>query len=523
MHKLLLICFIFPIVLSGQSSEINAKLDLAELNVHPLFTNHMVLQRNKPIHIWGKGLPGSAVKVSLSRRGSQDYDSKGADSNSSSSLVKSVVTTVRLDSSWSVYLPAQKANTIPHEIKINAGKKNIRISNVLIGDIWLCIGQSNMEWPMQREMHYREAIAAAQQPLLRFYNPSYAGKNVFNQYYADSVLQMMNPEKFYAPTIWQISDSNSFRNMSAVAYYFGKQIVAETKVPIGLINLSIGGAPLETFISIAAMKSSMQFASKTKEPWLTNPAIPTWVKERGNQNLQTSTNHPFKPGFAYAAGIEPIFKMPIKGIINYQGESNAQEIERVNEYAALTALMVKDYRTRFKHPTLPYYFVQLSSIDTVKYKGHLWPQFRNEQRKILSLIPYSGMAVSSDIGAKNDVHPTNKKAVGERLAKWALNQTYHQNIVPSGPLPIRAQYINGKLIIEFKYVSGGLKTADGLALRGFSLDGLHSVEATIQQNSVHILTLAKPDFVYYGWKSFSDGNLINNEELPASTFKLRVQ
>lgn len=488
------------------------------LSVNKIFTDYMVLQRDQPIHIWGKGLPGATVRVTLALQASAVV----ARATSTNQAI-SAVARVKPDSSWTVKLPVQAASSQPLDLKIISGKKNILISNVLLGDIWICIGQSNMEWPMKSEMHFRDAKATAYQPLLRFYNPNYAGKNIFNQYFSDSVLQIMSPEKFYAPTSWQASDSNTFSNMSAVAYYFGKEIVSATKVPIGLINLSMGGAPLETFIGIDALKSSTQFAEKANEPWLTNPAIPTWVKERGNQNLRAGTNHPFKPGHAYASGIVPLFKMGIKGIINYQGESNAQEIERVNEYAALTQLMINDYRKVFKQPMLPFYFVQLSSIDTIKYKGQLWPQFRNEQRKIVDQIAYSGMAVSSDIGARDNVHPTNKKLVGERLARWALNKNYGVAVVPSGPLPLKAIYANGHLRINFEYASGGLKTADGKALRGFSIDGINTIEATIHQNSIDISTETKPDFVYYGWKPFSDGNLVNSEQLPASTFKIKVQ
>lgn len=488
------------------------------LSVDKIFTNDMVLQRDQPIHIWGRGLPGASVRVTLALQASAVVSRP-----SSANQAISAVARVKPDSSWSVYLHAQSASSQPRDLKIISGKKNILISNMLLGDIWICIGQSNMEWPMKSEMHYREAKATANQPLLLFYNPSYAGKNIFNQYFSDSVLQMMSPEKFYAPTSWQVSDSNTFSNMSAVAFYFGKQIVSATQVPIGLIHLSMGGAPLETFIGVEALKSSAQFAEKTIEPWLTNPAIPTWVKERGRQNLRAGTNHPFKPGYAYAAGIATLFKMGIKGIINYQGESNAQELERVNEYAALTKLMVDDYRKGFKQPNLPFYFVQLSSIDTLKYKGHYWPQFRNEQRKIVDQIAYSGMAVSSDIGARDNVHPTNKKLVGERLARWALNKNYGVAVLPSGPLPLSAQYSNGQIIIDLNYVAGGLKTTDGKDLRGFSLDGINEVAATIQQNNIHISAKTKPDFVYYGWKPYSDGNLVNSEQLPASTFKIKVQ
>jgi sialate O-acetylesterase len=131
--------------------------------------------------------------------------------------------------------------------------------------------------------------------------------------------------------------------------------------------------------------------------------------------------------------------------------------------------------------------------------------------------------VCSDIGAKDDVHPTNKKDVGERLAYWALNKTYNLPITPSGPLPLKAVYKNGTIVITYKYASNSLKTTDGMAVKGFSLDGSNNIEAVIEKDQIIIPCKAKPEYIYYGWKSFSDGNLTNSENLPASTFKLAVK
>lgn len=514
----------------AQSSAAKSSLLNGQLSLNRIFTNNMVLQRDQPIHIWGKGLPGTKVQIYFLK----SAGNKSTKISSGLAIVSAKTTVVKLDSSWSIYLPALPASVTPHELNITSGKNKIQFQNILIGDIWVCIGQSNMEWPMQREMFYNQAKATAEQPLLRWYNPTYAGKNIFNQYFSDSVLQLLTPDKFYAKTQWEQSDSNHFKTMSAVAYYYGKAIVEKTKIPIGLINLSIAGAPLETFIGNKALQANTAFAHKAEEPWLTNTSLPIWAKERGNQNLRAGTLHPFKPGQAYEAGIKPLFPLAIKGIINYQGESNAQEIERVQEYAALTNLMVNDYRKQWKQPRLPYYYVQLSSIDTAKYKGHFWGAFREEQRRTLDLIPYSGMAVCSDIGFKDNVHPTNKKWVGERLARWALSKTYQMNILASGPLPTKAEYKNGEVIVHFTYAGKGLQTAfpDSLKdkanaetqpLRGFSLDGIHSIAATIQAQTVRIPVSTKPNYIYYGWKSYSDGNLVNSELLPASTFKLTVQ
>jgi sialate O-acetylesterase len=499
MFRIFVVIFLLPI--TGYS----------QLQLAKIFSDNMLLQRDRPVYVWGRGIPGKNVGVGFAG--------------------EVAIISVKSDSTWSLELSPQKANPNPQSLSVESAGEKVILSNILIGDIWVCIGQSNMEWPMMKEMHFKEEIKNSNLPMLRFYNPTYAGKNIFGTNFTDSEAQRMTPEKFYEGH-WQPCDSNSFKTMSAVAYYFGKEVAAKTNVPIGLINLSIGGAPLETFIDKEALKNSNLFSTKAKGDWLTNDALAVWVKERGIQNVgnlenvpadENGKNHAFKPGFAYSSGIESLLSMEIKGNLCYQGESNAQESERVNEYAALSKLMVEDYRKKWKQPQLPFYYVQLSSIDTVKYKGHLWPQFRNEQKKMLQLIPNSGMAVCSDIGAKDDVHPTNKKDVGERLARWALNKTYKQDIVPSGPLPVKAVYINGKVIVSFQYMAKGLKTSDSGGLKEFSLDGVNETEAVFGDSGIIIQTGKKPDFIYYGWKSYSKGNLVNSENLPASTFKIKVQ
>ena len=485
---------------------------ISQLKIASIFSDNMVLQREKQIPIWGKGLPGKTVSVSCAN---------------TTKAVK-----VKTDSTWSVYFPAQKANSKPQTIRITSGTSKIELNNILIGDIWICSGQSNMEWAMSKEIHWKQEKENASQLLLRFINPLPAGRYVYGIAYTDSLNRRLTKDSFYLWNGWQVCDSNTIKPMSAVGYYFAKLIVAKENIPIGLINLSIGGAPLETFINKEALKKIKQFSSKINGDWLKNDALPLWPRERGAQNVgkntngygdETGLNHAYKPGFAFESGIELLLPMPVKGILFYQGESNAQEIDRVYEYAALSKLMVNDYRKKWKQPQLPFYFVQLSSIDTVKYKGQLWPLFRNEQRKMLQLFPYSGMAVCSDVGFKDDVHPTNKKDVGERLARWALNKTYKQNVVPSGPLPVKAVYSNGKVIVTFQYIAERLSTFDGGKLKGFSLDGTNEAAAILESNRIVIYAEKKPEFVFYGWKSFSDGNLINSEKLPASTFKIRIQ
>ncbi|WP_461533704.1 sialate O-acetylesterase [Sinomicrobium sp.] len=484
----------------------------AQLSLPDIFTDNMVLQQGKPVRFWGKGVPGNKVRVSF--------------------LSEVKETTVASDSTWTVALKSQKAGKTPRRVVFRSGNEQISLKNVVIGDVWLCLGQSNMEWPMVREQHFKEEINNAGLPLLRFYNPGFAGKNVYGTIYNDSLLKRLTPEKFYQQVKWSVSDSSSVKQMSAVGYYFGKRIMEHEGIPVGLVNLAIGGCPIETFINRDVLRKNRRFSAKVKGNWLNNKELPLWIRERGNQNVgevkaiygdETGPNHAYKPGFAYESGIAPIVNMPIRGIIWYQGESNAQEPESVREYAVLQELMVKDYRKRWKQPEMPFYWVQLSSIDTMQYKSHLWPRFRNEQRKLLDKIPYSGMAVSSDLGARHDVHPRNKKDVGYRLARWALRDIYGIKVVPSGPLPEKAAYKNNRVVISFKYTAGGLDISGGTILKGFSIDGKTRADAYIKDDKVIIRVTGKPYNIYYGWSPFSKGNLINSEKLPTSSFKIAVK
>ncbi len=480
---------------------------LLYLRLAPIFADHMVLQRDQPLHFWGKGLPGATVWVSFAGERRR--------------------TTVKKDSTWSLFCHKQKANANPQQLMVSSGRDSIFLNDILIGDLWLCLGQSNMEFPMSREMHFKSEVRQSNQPLLRLYNPTYIGKDVYGKPYTDSMLLALQPASFYSGT-WQHCDSNTVGTMSAVGYYFGKTIARREQVPVGLINLAIGGCPAETFISRQAL-SKGRFAAKTAGNWLTNDALPVWVRKRGQENIAGNThaigdgqgpNHGYKPGFAYRAGIEPITPLPIRGVIWYQGESNAQELPRITEYNALMKVLVAGYRKAWHQPALPFYWVQLSSIDTAHYASQYWPQFRDDQRQLLNQLPHGGMAVSSDLGFKNDVHPTDKKDVGERLARWALVRDYGLDTLPSGPLPISVSYRNDTVTVTFKYAPMGLQTADGQSLRGFSLDGLTDAAATIGDDTIMIPAKEKPAAVYYGWKPYTDANLCNGEKLPASTFKL---
>lgn len=469
---------------------------MAQLTVNKFFTDHMMLQREKSIKIDGKAKPGTRISIQF----------KG----------KIYTGTTGRDSSWQVWMGPFAADGIGAELSIHAGRESLQVKDIVLGDLWLCLGQSNMEWPMLQEMHFAEARLAAADSGLRLFDAAYAGQGIFGQRFSDSVLSKLNARDFYEGR-WERSDSNTINSMSAVGWWFGKRVRETVSVPIGLINLAIGGAPLETFHALQEQPLAGRVG------WLNNNALPVWVRERGLQNLgpgNPDADHAFKPGFAFEAGLRALGDFPIKGILWYQGESNAQEPESVKDYNRLAGEMVQAYRRHWKDSTLPFYYVQLSSIDSTKYKSRYWPWFRDQQRLFLKQLDHVGMAVSSDHGAYNDVHPRNKKIVGQRLALWALHDVYGLPLVPSGPLAQRAVWYGGKLVVSFRHTAQGL---DGDVSKGFSLDGITPAMVRINGRVVEIGCPLPPQKIFYGWKPFSDGALVNAEGLPASTFQLDVE
>lgn len=478
----------------------------AQLSLGKIFTDNMVLQREKPICIFGKAIPTENITISFS--------------NITQSLV------VKPDSTWETFFKPQKANKNGQKLIVQNGKTTITLNNILIGDVWICAGQSNMEFPLKNEKYAEESIKSAFNPILRLYNYKKA-LPTSNKPFSPENIKYLNPQNFYDGS-WLISDSNAVQDFSAIAYYFGKELTAKTEIPIGLISLAVGGSPLEAWLDKKAVESDNELMKIFQGDWMKNKNLEEWCILRASQNLdgliqipkdENGYNHPFKPEFLYKSTYEYFSKVAIKGVIWYQGESNSLSKWRAEQHEKLFPFFIDSWRKQWGQ-NLPFYFCQLSSISTEKgYKSENWGYFRDSQHRMSASISNIGMAVTSDVGHLTDVHPTNKKVVGERLAKLALNKTYQFKTPCQGPKPIKLIQKNGKIQVVF---DSKLYLSEGKIVKGFSFekeDGtIHRVDAILRKKQVDIYSNLKPKRVFYGYQPFSEGNLKNINGLPCSTF-----
>lgn len=473
--------------------------DYGGLSLPPIYTDNMVLQRDMPLSIHGTADAGEQVTVRIDR---QQWIAKTAP-----------------DGKWSVKLSPLKAGG-PHTLTVSTPKKTLKYANVLVGEVWLCSGQSNMEFMLNQSTTGKKDIPQAADEQLRLYDMKARWRTNAVQWDA-SVLDSLNHLQYYKDTRWESSTPDNAARFSAVAYYFGRMLRDSLNVPVGLICNAIGGSPTESWVDRNTLE--YQFPDILKD-WTHNDFIQDWVRGRAALNVKLSKEkyqrHPYEPCYLYESGIRPLEQYPVKGVIWYQGESNAHNREA---HEKLFKLLIGSWRKNWANEELPFYYVQLSSIARPS-----WPWFRDSQRRMMDEIPHTGMAVSSDYGDSLDVHPRNKRPIGERLARWALNKTYGMaGIVPSGPLFRQADFREDAVYVTFDY-GKGMKSSDGAPLRTFEVaetDGIYYpavaevIDGRINRIKVYSEQVKHPQYVRYGWQPFTRANLVNEAGLPASTFR----
>lgn len=468
--------------------------DYGGLEMPIAFGDGMVMQRGVEIPVWGEGNSGDKVTVVL------DGDK--------------MVTEVDKFGKWKVEFPAKKIGD-PISLKVKSGDSTAVFKNILMGDLWLCSGQSNMFFELKSSAEAEKEIADATCEGVRFFDmkPIALGKSIWSK----EQLEAINDLDYFSSS-WSSCTPESAANFSAIAYHFGRKYFEETGVPVGLVHNSVGGSPTESWIDRKSMEDSPVLVDMLSN-WYGSDFIQAFCKTRSKYNIQEAEDklqrHPFHPTYLYDAGIKPIIGVPFKGVIWYQGESNAHNVE-LHELQFST--LVDSWRAALGDD-LPFYFVQLSSINRPS-----WDHFRDSQRRLAQSIDNCEMVVSSDLGDPRNVHPTKKKPVGERLALVAMNRLFGMDVQWQGPTVDKVEYIGNRVVVTYKNAKKIL-SSDGEPLRLFEIAGEDEIyrAATVKiigDNKVELISskVAKPSMFRYGWRAYSDGNLINEAKLPASTF-----
>jgi len=476
----------------------------ADVTLPSVLASHMVVQRGKPVHVWGTAQMGESVTVSF--RG-----------NTRTAVANDI-------GRWSVSLPSSEAGG-PFELVVE-GRNRIVLNDILVGDVWIASGQSNMEFTLKEAVNGAAEVAAANHPRMRLFHV----KRVVADHPMDDV-----------EASWVACTPEAAANFSAVAIFFARQLQAKLSVPVGLIDSSWGGTPAEAWISLASLSADAALMPVFSE-WSRMNSVLSVTRPRRDKQLaewrdavarakadgKPGPGFPWKandsgewaPASLFNAMIAPLTGFPIRGAIWYQGESNASK-ERAPLYKRLFETMIQDWRRAWQQEDLPFFFVQLANYKTGP--DSRWPDLREAQRQTLELRN-TGMAVTIDIGTPNGIHPPNKQDVGLRLALAARAIAYGEHIEYSGPAMERASFDGSAVRVSFKHTGKGL-VAHGGSLTGFEIAGKDGVfkaaEARIEGNEVVLsnAAIAAPTLVRYAWSDNPQCNLFNADGLPASPFR----
>jgi sialate O-acetylesterase len=484
----------------------------AVVTPNSLFSNNMVLQRNIAVPVWGTADNNETITVSFNGQ---------------------TVSTKAANCKWMLQLTPMKESSIGLSMTIKGATNEITINNILIGEVWLCGGQSNMERqlglrpPQKPIVNWQEEAAKANYPLIREF----------------AVPHNSNTTK---PVIdikanWVVCDTQTVKQFSAVGYFFGRDLFEKLNVPIGLIHSSVGGTPAERWTSRDALEnnpelkiivdqyfkdiedfpSKLEFFQRNKDSLFLKWKEDSALAKSFNKTIPVKPREPSDPrkngdcGGLYQTMIEPLIPYAIKGVIWYQGEANSG---RAKQYQALFPVLIKDWRAKWKEGDFPFLFVQLAP-----WRGTT-PEAREAQLLTWQRTPNTAMVVTIDCGDTADIHPTNKKPVGERLALAARAIAYKEKIEYSGPAFDKVTFKGKEAVLEFTHIGKGL-TAKGDSLMGFnaSEDGKQFFTATaVIRNNRIIVSAEKMNnitAVRYAFKNNAEGNLYNIDGLPASPFR----
>lgn len=432
----------------------------AELKTHGLFADNGILQRDRKVAVWGTTDKPEPVTVTFANQ---------------------TVTATPEGGKWKVELAPLAASAEPRDLVVTQGDQTLTRANVVVGDIWLCGGQSNMQWEVHQCAGAKEAVETARNPQIRLFTVPRGGA----------------PEpRADVGGRWAEALPESVRNFSAVGYYFGRDLQKAIGVPVGLISSNVGGT--------------------TAERWMSKEALDGAAELEGMRCTQGRND-------LYNNMIAPLAPFGIKGAIWYQGESNA---DRPHHYRHVLANVVKSWRQTFGQGDFPFFIVELAPFTAIVKDpvDQEWAVVRESMQWVATNLPAVDTVSINDVGDERDIHPQQKQPVGERLARAARAWAYGEQIVPAGPEFEKAAFEGGKATVSFKNVGAGLEARDG-DLKGFTIAGedkkFHPAKAAIEGATVVVTSdqVAEPKAVRYGWANYPVVNLWNKDGVPASTFR----
>jgi sialate O-acetylesterase len=477
----------------------------AELRLPAVFSDNAVLQQGREIPIWGWCDVGETVSVDF--RG-QSYSA------------------VSKNGRWLIKLPKQRPG-LAEKLIVRGRNEALTRTNILVGEVWVCSGQSNMEWPLSKSEDPQPAIDAASTKPLRLFTVAKA--------MAATPADDVNGR-------WELCNAKTAAGFSAVAYYFGVDLQRARNVPVGLIHTSWGGSPAEVWVREDVLAADPDFKRNILDPYPEKKrrfqeSVAAWEKEVADlqaQGRQPTRGRPWgdwAPSQLYNGMIYPLIPYAIAGAIWYQGESNAS---RAHEYGRLFPTLIQNWRSDWGQGDFAFLAVQLAPWDKNKKRSveeimaapteSDWAELREAQLLATRVLPKVGMAVITDVGDKDDIHPVKKRPVGVRLALAARAIAYGERITYSGPQFRSMRLSKGKAILSFNHVGGGLQVR-GKSLTGFQICGTnrewHWADARIDGRRVVVShsKVLEPVAVRYGWLDNPVVNLFNVDGLPASPFR----
>ena len=451
----------------------------ADVKLPAIFGDHMVVQRGAKVPIWGTADPDERVAVKAGGRESAvNADAQGK---------------------WRVVLDPIEADA-PFEITI-AGKNTVTIKDVLVGEVWLCSGQSNMGFPLKRAANGSEAVKAANRPTMRLFTVGRATKD--------------EPQTELTGR-WEVCTPEAAADFSAVAYFFGAELQDKLKTPVGLIEPSWGGTRAEAWMPRSAFDA------------LELPYEPAWTEQWLNPKPDPKTKKPTPPrphqapAALYNGMVAPLAGYGIRGAIWYQGESNTAYPAA---YADVLAALVTSWRAAWGQGDFPFLVVQLPNLVG---STRDWVTMRGSQARVARELPNVGLAVTIDVGESRDIHPKEKLTVGKRLALLAEKIAYGRDVVHSGPAISAVDVIGADVVLQFDHVAGAL-AAKGDELLGFEVAGADGkfVPAAARIDGERVIVraqrVAAPKSVRYAWSNDPNATLYNKAGLPAAPFEATVK